>query len=324
MAEFHAGIVDVNEFEFTPPRKAVTKMVDMEIWEKSEAYYEYIGFINAMNEIVKSKPIRELPETTTVRGILDLLETLDKLINDIPPIEQPQRFGNKAFRAWWSYLKENALELLHKALPSTYYRAVPEIKEYLIESFGNATRIDYGTGHEMAFCMFLCCLFKIGAFMPEDSLAVIFLVFNRYLELVRRLQIVYKMEPAGSRGVWALDDYQFVPFIWGSSQLVENPRIEPRSFLQEDIIETFHKEYMFLGCIKFINQVKKGPFAEHSNQLWNISAVPYWSKINQGLIRMYKAEVLAKFPVIQHVLFGSLLPFKIFHQKQPHLGPENI
>ncbi|KAJ7988164.1 hypothetical protein DPEC_G00320770 [Dallia pectoralis] len=54
-------------------------------------------------------------------------------------------------------------------------------------------------------------------------------------------------------------------------------------------------------------QMKTGPFAEHSNQLWNISAVPTWSKVNQGLIRMYKAECLEKFPVIQHFRFGSLL-----------------
>uniref|UniRef100_A0A8B9KPZ8 Serine/threonine-protein phosphatase 2A activator n=1 Tax=Astyanax mexicanus TaxID=7994 RepID=A0A8B9KPZ8_ASTMX len=52
--------------------------------------------------------------------------------------------------------------------------------------------------------------------------------------------------------------------------------------------------------------MKTGPFAEHSNQLWNISAVPVWSKVNQGLVRMYKAECLEKFPVIQHFKFGSL------------------
>uniref|UniRef100_A0A8D3CE67 Serine/threonine-protein phosphatase 2A activator n=1 Tax=Scophthalmus maximus TaxID=52904 RepID=A0A8D3CE67_SCOMX len=55
------------------------------------------------------------------------------------------------------------------------------------------------------------------------------------------------------------------------------------------------------------SQMKTGPFAEHSNQLWNISAVPSWSKVNQGLVRMYKAECLEKFPVIQHFKFGSLL-----------------
>lgn len=38
-------------------------------------------------------------------------------------------------------------------------------------------------------------------------------------------------------------------------------------------------------------QVKTGPFAEHSNTLWGISGVAEWSKVNSGLIKMYKAEV---------------------------------
>lgn len=84
----------------------------------------------------------------------------------------------------------------------------------------------------------------------------------------------------------------------------------PKSFPNEEIAESFAKDYMFLGCIKFIFKVKNGPFAEHSNQLWNISGVQTWAKVNSGLIKMYKAEVLAKYPVMQHVLFGSLLPFR--------------
>lgn len=54
-------------------------------------------------------------------------------------------------------------------------------------------------------------------------------------------------------------------------------------------------------------KVKSGPFAEHSNQLWNVSMVPSWAKINSGLIKMYTAEVLDKFPVVQHVLFGTYI-----------------
>lgn len=52
--------------------------------------------------------------------------------------------------------------------------------------------------------------------------------------------------------------------------------------------------------------MKTGPFAEHSNQLWNISAVPSWSKVNQGLIRMYKAEVSGGRPAPS--VPGLLLP----------------
>ena len=32
--------------------------------------------------------------------IYDFLETLMKWVDEIPPIEQPMRFGNKAFKTW--------------------------------------------------------------------------------------------------------------------------------------------------------------------------------------------------------------------------------
>ena len=46
---------------------------------------------------------------------------------------------------------------------------VEEIQVYLVDSFGNPTRIDYGTGHEMAFVMFLSSLFMIGALDREKD-----------------------------------------------------------------------------------------------------------------------------------------------------------
>uniref|UniRef100_A0A8C7BN46 Serine/threonine-protein phosphatase 2A activator n=1 Tax=Neovison vison TaxID=452646 RepID=A0A8C7BN46_NEOVI len=217
--------------------------------------------------------------------------------------------GVKGKKLTFEYkVSEEAENLVATVVPTHLAAAVPEVAVYLKESVGNSTRIDYGTGHEAAFAAFLCCLCKIGVLRVDDQIAIVFKVFNRYLEVMRKLQKTYRMEPAGSQGVWGLDDFQFLPFIWGSSQLIDHPYLEPRHFVDEKAVNENHKDYMFLECILFITEMKTGPFAEHSNQLWNISAVPSWSKVNQGLIRMYKAECLEKFPVIQHFKFGSLLP----------------
>ncbi|XP_067662659.1 serine/threonine-protein phosphatase 2A activator-like isoform X2 [Haliotis asinina] len=302
------GVVDVSTHTFTQPEKAIKGVDDIPRWEKSQAYGDLTGFILTLNEAVKGKKISDTyPVSKPIQKIVGVLETLSGWIDEIPPVDQPQRFGNKAFRDFFTRLQQNTARLLTECLGEKNAPAIDELSVYLLESVGNSTRIDYGTGHELSFVAFLCCLYKIGVLTTDDYVATVLRVFERYMELVRKLQKIYRMEPAGSHGVWSLDDYQFIPFIWGSSQLLGHPRIQPKSFPKPEISEHFSKDFMFLGCIKYINEVKTGPFPEHSNQLWNISGVGKWDKVNSGLIKMYKAEVLAKFPVIQHFMFGSLL-----------------
>lgn len=57
-----------------------------------------------------------------------------------------------------------------------------------------------------------------------------------------------------------------------------------------------NKKRIYWRCILpiFFLQVKTGHFSEHSNQLWNISGIPSWSKINDGFIKMYQGEVSEK------------------------------
>ena len=54
----------------------------------------------------------------------------------------------------------------------------------------------------------LVCLYKIGVIGDSDLQALILKVFAFYLAVCRNLQQVYWLEPAGSHGVWSLDDYQ--------------------------------------------------------------------------------------------------------------------
>ena len=109
----------------------------------------------------------------------------------------------------------------------------------------------------MAFAMFLLCLFKIEFLKKDDFKSIVLKIFNDYLNLARKLQVTYNMEPAGSHGVWSLDDFQFLPFIFGSAQLIGDMKINPEMFVEQSFIERYKDEYMFFSCLKFIITVYK-------------------------------------------------------------------
>jgi hypothetical protein len=89
----------------------------------------------------------------------------------------------------------------------------------------------------------------------------------------------------------------------------ENPSIRPKHISDKRLVEDTAGDYLYMAAIHFINSVKTGPFFEHSPILWNVSDLPTWQKINVGMTKMFQAEVLGKFPVMQHFWFGSLLRF---------------
>ena len=56
---------------------------------------------------------------------------------------------------------------------------------------------------------------------------------------------------------------------------------------------------MYLNCIVFIKKVKSGvPFGHSSPYLNDISNAASWSKVAEGLVKMYRVEVFSKFPVV--------------------------
>eukprot|EP00798_Chlamydomonas_sp_ICE-L_P018678 gene18678-25197_t len=323
---------------YKPAGKRIKSADDLKRCLESDVMRDFVAFILSLSEAVKGKKLSSAeagapvsPAITRLKNLLDLLSTW---VDEIPPSQQSLRYGNPAYRTWFAKMQDSALHLVQSLLPEEGEGAsssgtaesaeggsdaartaerlkgcAVEVAPYLTESFGNATRIDYGTGHETNFCALLYCLARLGVVGEADREALVSVVFRKYLALMRKIQTTYWLEPAGSHGVWGLDDYQFLPFLWGASQLSGNPMIKPKSIHNQEIVEMYSDEYLYLACVRFVKQVKKGPFAETSPIINDISSVPSWNKVHGGMVKMYQVEVLSKFPIMQHFLFGSLLPF---------------
>jgi serine/threonine-protein phosphatase 2A activator len=162
-------------------------------------------------------------------------------------------------------------------------------------------------------------LFKAGALSAADAAdaaAAALHTFADYIEFMRLLQSHYRLEPAGSHGVWGLDDFHHVPFILGAAQMSgldapdAVPHVPTDGITTKALVEQHSADYFYLGMIRWIADHKRGPFHEHSSVLYNVSGVETWDRIRGGMMKMFDGEVLHKFNIVQHLLFGEHFPLK--------------
>ena len=307
--------------EYQIPRRRILSQADLDIFIASPAYTELISFIEQLNTAIQGCPNSTACQCTpVVASILEVLDQVEQKIKNHPSVDNnASRFGNPAFRDLYDDIKISSYELLK--LPGLPEAAIKEVGGYFVESFGNRTRIDYGSGHELNFLCFLQCLRKLDLIESDDR-AIVLKVLWRYIAVMRAIQSTYWLEPAGSHGVWGLDDYHFLPFLFGAAQLVSHKHLRPKSIHDADLLGMYKDEYMYFQCIAFINSIKTASLRWHSPMLDDISSAKSWEKINLGMIKMYKAEVLAKVPIMQHFMFGSLIQAGEGMSPPPQVGED--
>lgn len=113
---------------------------------------------------------------------------------------------------------------------------------------------------------------------------------------MRRLILTYTLEPAGSHGVWGLDDHFFLSYIFGSAQYcppIQNGEAmpvegslanvpSPAEVINKNVVARERATNMYFSAVGFIYDVKTGPFWEHSPILYDISGVRAgWGKVNK-------------------------------------------
>jgi len=310
--------ISVSGVTFSRPAKRIHTHQDLPLFHNSPAYSLITAFIVHLNSsispldattnklnspedyITSSPSITISPE---VEGITRLVNSLSDLVESAPPDQGPRRFGNVAFRKWLQLAGTHVGEstVVDEYLPNSVLPAKEELLHYLTQSFGSGERLDYGTGHELSFAAFICGIWVLGGFQPgRDEKALVFRTFDAYFKLVRKLVTTYSLEPAGSHGVWGLDDHVFLPYIFGSAQLTtfrptsetktaeSNAKAEeanlpkPADVVKLDIVNRERTRNLYFDAVGFVYDVKKGPFWEHSPILYDISGVQKgWGKINE-------------------------------------------
>ena len=68
---------------------------------------DILAFVTRLNESVRGKSYNAAcPQSDGVRNVVAVLDTMASWIEEYPPVDQPQRYGNKVFRSYYARLQE--------------------------------------------------------------------------------------------------------------------------------------------------------------------------------------------------------------------------
>ena len=140
------------------PTKRIVSRAHLDHWIRSDTHQHVVDFISNLNSAVIGVTLSDpsIHTSEAVQAVLAILDEIEQLYHDTPPVDNGKsRFGNPAFRTFYDKLALR-LDQLHRRLPNLdNSEYIPELGVYLQESWGNRTRVDYGSGMELNFLCWL-------------------------------------------------------------------------------------------------------------------------------------------------------------------------
>ena len=306
-----------------PNEPRLRTLADLRAFTASKFFQnEFLAFLDALCARIRGVA-RNARENPSAAPIICAFQKVLARINEIAlsiPLESrcAHRFGNPAFRRFVSAVEETATIFVESLTGSQTALDLAPMALYLIRSFGNPDRLDYGTGHELNFFACIFCFQRAGLLPAELYPAVVNSVLWDYFAVARSVIQRFSLEPAGSRGVWGIDDYQFLPFLLGAAQLEGQRTLLPRDCTSAGGAKALKDTWLFCNVISAITSQKTGTCGEFSAYLSFIqSKVCEWAKVHGGLRKMYEMEILNKFVVMKHFPLSVYIPFERERKEVP-------
>lgn len=311
--------------------KRIRNINDLGSWKRSEAYYDLVAYINNTSMAIQGyRQTDEYVVTPQMRKLCKVFRWLDLLLYECHPmgvgqglkrcvgagkvelLESNTELRSKchhAYRRWMLLVQEKLYSILEQQVRPNC-KHINELAQYLTRSFGSLRNYEYGPGNELMFLFYLCTLFKSGILGKDDTVAAALMLFQRYLDLVRRLMLFYRLSEPKGHEANIIDERNVIPYLWGCAQLSRSAPFEPRQWNQPEVLGKYRGDYMLLSSLEFLQKIMLGEaLGVHSYQLWCVLSLSNWPDAYSGLIRTYLKNVLNDFYITQDLIFSEIMSF---------------
>ncbi|GAA5874021.1 hypothetical protein JCM16303_002665 [Sporobolomyces ruberrimus] len=297
---------------------------DLDSWKQSlpfEWVQEYI------QELIESTALgqgdsEDSPDDSNnvaINQLLTFLSAVSSCVTSAPP-SSPPFTPSENFKSFRSRLSQLSTSLHIQLLPSLLRADVilPELDFHLNRSFGSTSRMDYGTGHELSFILYLLILRLTGILSQSSSRSIVTKILSKYWEVSKEVRDKFGLVQAGRRGGWKKDqETGTISFDHQASEARAGHPTRSNSTSSSLHLNTSSSPSNLLRSLLLPSSSTPSNTStpDHSGTSTPLKH-HYEKETRSDLFQLYVHTTLISIPCLLHLRFGSILPF--LSSKSPH------
>lgn len=91
--------------------KRILTAQDLELFGQSSLHQDLVAFIESLSDSCRGKSLKsKMERSQTIDRLVEVLESISRIVDEVPAIETASRFGNAAFPVFYDRVKEVSRE----------------------------------------------------------------------------------------------------------------------------------------------------------------------------------------------------------------------